>query len=239
MNNVNEREALEYLVSLGAPEILDIEGYKYSNKQLFRVDEPSPDALKATTLSAMVEYIKSGMDDKCSDQLLIHIISPTKVALLSELRFDKSRETYMICDAMLPNNIVFNNFLDTEKFNIMMQSSFIDTDDKEAILKVTGSIQDGEVSTYGDDGVSQTVTIKTGPAKVGTALVPNPAILAPYRSFSEIKQPDSKFIFRMKSGPTAALFEADGGAWRCEVMNSIAEYFSGELAEYGNIKIIY
>jgi hypothetical protein len=68
--------------------------------------------------------------------------------------------------------------------------------------------------------------------------VPNPVVLAPFRTFPEIKQPESKFIFRMQSGPRAALYEADGGAWRNEAMSGIKEYLQDMLADVENIEII-
>ena len=61
--------------------------------------------------------------------------------------------------------------------------------------------------------MSQKTTIKTGAENLSEVKVPNPVVLAPYRTFSEVDQPESKFIFRLESGkedtPLAALFEAD------------------------------
>ena len=46
--------------------------------------------------------------------------------------------------------------------------------------------------------------------------VPNPVTLRPFRTFIEVEQPESKFIFRMREGGRCAIFEADGahGSWR-------------------------
>lgn len=233
------KEALEYLVSLGEIKILTIGGHEYSTKEIFRIKELKPAAIVVTTLTALVDYIKANIDKKSSEKLVIHVKSPQQVLLYSELREDKDRECYIQCDALLPNNIYYNRFMDTEDFNIMLQSSFVFNDDRELLLKVVGCIQDKEVKDVSDDGVSQAVTIKTGVAKVGDVVVPNPVSLAPYRTFPEINQPKSKFIFRMQSGPRAAIYEADGGAWRNEAMYSIKNYLEKELAEgLDNIKII-
>lgn len=61
--------------------------------------------------------------------------------------------------------------------------------------------------------------------------VPNPVELAPYRTFLEVEQPESQFIFRMKDGPRCAIFEADGGAWRNQAITNIREYLKNELFE--------
>ncbi|MDC4242713.1 hypothetical protein NE398_21585, partial [Clostridium tertium] len=136
------------------------------------------------------------------------------------------------------DNVVYDRFLGTEQFNIMLQSAFVDVGTKSALLKYTGLIQDEAVKTTGDDGVSQQVTVKTGVASVGQAIVPNPVELAPYRTFPEVEQPISKFIFRMQEGPKAAIYEADGGAWRNKAILNIKEYLQEELKELENIEII-
>jgi hypothetical protein len=242
-----EREALEYLVGLGTTEIIEVDGKKFSTKQIYAVKDPKPAHLTVSTLSALVEYLKSDLDIKSSEKLLVHVISPEKVALYSELREDKDRETYIVCEALTPNNIVFDRFIDTDKFNIMLQSGFVNRavfvddmeyDFKKLLLQVTGCIRDAAVKEYGDDGISQTATIKVGAATVSEVKVPNPVVLAPYRTFPEIEQPASKFIFRMESGPKAALFEADGGAWRNEAMNEIKNYLQEMLSDLENVQVI-
>lgn len=68
--------------------------------------------------------------------------------------------------------------------------------------------------------------------------MPNPVYLAPYRTFAEIEQPVSKFVFRMESGPKAALFEADGGAWKNEAILKIKEYLQKELSGIKTVHIL-
>lgn len=104
-------------------------------------------------------------------------------------------------------------------------------------------MESGSLAEYGDDGVSQKATVKTGIASKGEALVPNPVTLMPYRTFVEVDQPISNFIFRMKEdkyskGIQCALYEADGGAWKIEAMENIKIYLVNELAEYKNFIII-
>ncbi|ENK0558512.1 hypothetical protein AB2T19_003333 [Clostridium botulinum] len=232
------RESLEYLIGLAKNEMVEVNGQTYSTKRLNQVQDPIPAELRTRTLTALVDYLESETDKKSSEKLLVHVISPDKVALYSELRKDAERETYMICDALTPDNIYFDRFIDTEQFNIMLQSSFIENKDRSLLLKVTGCVKDSAVKEVGDDGVSQAATIKTGVASVNEVKIPNPVVLAPFRTFPEIQQPESKFIFRMRSGPQAALYEADGGAWRNEAMRRIKAYLEEELKEIQNINII-
>lgn len=236
---MENREALEYLVRLGENKepIVKLEQGTFSKVSLNRVTEPTASKLTISTLTGLVDYIKTNVD-KLEGKLLIQVKSPDEVALYSPLNVDKEREKYISAEAILPNNVIYDRFLDAERFNIMLQSSFVDNKDKGILLKYTGLIQDDAVKTTGDDGVSQQVTVKTGVASVGQAVVPNPVTLAPYRTFPEIIQPESKFIFRMQKGPSAALFEADGGAWRNKAILGIKEYLKEALKENENIEII-
>lgn len=233
------KEGLEFLVGLGfekeAIEVLD-QG-TFSKVPLQRVKEAKAVAIKVSTLTGLVDYIKTNVDN-IESKLLIQVESPEQVKLYGPLNSDREREIFIAAEAILPNNVVYERFLETERFNIMLQSSFVENDDKKIILKYTGLIQDDAVKTTGDDGISQQVTIKTGVATVGQAVVPNPVTLAPYRTFPEIKQPESEFIFRMQKGPVAALYEADGGAWRNKAILSIKEYLQDQLKEVENIEII-
>ncbi|MGR6765377.1 hypothetical protein [Paenibacillus maysiensis] len=48
-------------------------------------------------------------------------------------------------------------------------------------------------------------------------------------------------MFRLQNGPKAALFEADGGAWKLQAMASIKEFLEKELKneiESGFVTII-
>lgn len=233
------QEALEYLVGLGAEKdpIVILDQGTFTKERLSRVTEAKAGTLTVSTLTGLVDYIKSNID-KLPEKLLIQVKSHSEVLLYSPLNVDREREQYISAEAILPNNVQYERFLDTERFNIMLQSAFVDNRDKGILLKYTGLVQDEAVKTIGDNGVSQAVTIKTGVASVGQAEVPNPVTLAPYRTFPEVEQPESKFIFRMKEGPSAAIYEADGGAWRNKAILNIKEYLQEELKELENIEII-
>lgn len=236
---MEQREALEYLVNLGEKKepIIELDQGTFSRVSLNRVTEPVASKLTVSTLTGLVDYIKTNVD-KLEGKLLIQVKSPEEVTLYSPLNADREREKYVSAEAILPNNVVYDRFLDTERFNIMLQSAFVDDEDKSKLLKYTALITDDTVKNFGDDGISQKVTVKTGVASVSDAVVPNPVTLAPYRTFPEVEQPESKFIFRMKEGPSAALFEADGGAWRNKAILNIKAYLEKELEHNHNVEII-
>ena len=125
----------------------------------------------------------------------------------------------------------------------MLQSVFQDGDDRDLLLRFAGTVENGTVTQYGDDGVSQKATIKTGIASKGDALVPNPVKLRPFRTFLDVEQPESQFIFRMRDnerygGVDCALYEADGGAWKIQAMKKIKDYLEYELSNLADRFII-
>ena len=108
------------------------------------------------------------------------------------------------------------------------------TPDLETILKVAGNVEAKTTANYGDDGVSQKTTIKQGIASKTDVLVPNPVTLIPYRTFLEVEQPGSEFVFRIKDSggaPAFMLVEAEGGLWKHEAMQNVKDFLANALAE--------
>lgn len=229
------KEALQWLVELGQVETVEAMGRTYSTKQLHPLKFATPEPLKVNSLSAVTQYILSDFDKESWLSLMVHVVSPTEVALVSNLLGDGQRECYMVAKAMV-NEYRFGHWYDIEQFIIALQAGFVRGDDREQILRVVGNIKQEAVRNYGDDGVSQSVTAKTGIATVDEVRVPNPVILAPFRTFVEVDQPESSFVFRMRQGqkgPECALFEADGGAWRLAAMALVQDQLEMDLADTG------
>ena len=235
------KEALDYLAEQSIePEErqLKISGQNYIiNKDgepvlvepvIYKAKEP----IRLNTLSGLVDYIKSSNLDYNTDHAYLHVVDEKTVELKSDLKEDRERELLAVATAIVPE-FKFNSYMDIESFNIALQSQFVKTDDRNILLKVVGNLKEDNVRSTGDDGISQAVTIKSGIATAENIKVPNPVILAPYRTFVEVEQPESKFIFRMQSGPRGAIFEGDGGLWRVEAIKTIAKYLEVRLEGTG------
>lgn len=235
------RDALQYVVGLKTAEVLDINGGKYVDKDVHRVDkELRASAIQMNTLTSLVDYLKAGVDSM-ADKMLVQVVSPMKVRVLSMLDADRKREELVDVKAMIPN-FEYGRYMGNERFIIALQSKFIANDDRALLLQFAGTVKDESIAQYGDDGVTQKATIKTGITSVGDAVVPNPVKLRPFRTFIEVEQPESAFVFRMRQaeghGVECAIFEADGGAWKNAAMKSIKEYLQYELAELPQFTVI-
>ncbi|MFI8709905.1 hypothetical protein ACIGHG_23335 [Bacillus sp. NPDC077411] len=221
------KEAIQYIVGLGNTRIEELNGQQFSTQPLHVVEQPTVRSLTINSLSGLVDYIKSEFDG--DHQLMIHVKSPTSVSCFTQINYDYNRSTFVQAEALLPH-FSFERFHDAESFNISLQSAFVKNDDRDVMLKVVGNIKEESVNQVGDNGVSQSVVARTGVATVGDVLVPNPVALKPFRTFVEVDQPESDFVFRMKSGPTCGLFEADGGAWKLQAIENIKKYLIEKLA---------
>jgi hypothetical protein len=235
------KEAIEFLLGLNEPNIRSIDGITYSDKDLEPIIyNPKARAIQMNTLTSLVDYIKAQVD-KMDEKMIVHVQSPTKVSLYSALDGKRIRESMVEVMARVPE-FEYGRFIEHERFCIGLQAKFLDDPEsnRALVLKFAGTVEDGTVSQYSDDGISQKATIKTGIASKGDALVPNPVKLRPYRTFHEVQQPMSEFIFRMKSDDSVkcALFEADGGAWENVAMRNIKDYLEVELADYPNFTIL-
>lgn len=235
------RDALQYVVGLKTAEVLDINGGKYVDKNVQRVDkEIRASAIQMNTLTSLVDYLKAGVDSM-ADKMLVQVVSPMKVIVLSMLDADRKREELVDVKAMIPD-FEYGRYMGNERFIIALQSKFIANDDRALLLQFAGTVKDESIAQYGDDGVTQKATIKTGITSVGDAVVPNPVKLRPFRTFIEVEQPESAFVFRMRQaeghGVECAIFEADGGAWKNAAIKSIKEYLQYELAELPQFTVI-
>lgn len=248
-------KAFDWIKTHGKPEIVTVGNRDYSDRTLYPVNkEKCASFIKTSTLTSLVDYVRSDIDDirkykEERNQLIVHVVSPTQVRLYGSLNGDKERDYLMEVNAQLPA-FNFDTYYDLESFNIALQSKFIrkDWDDPEEdlalLLKFTGTAQSGTLQKYGDDGVSQQVTVQHTITSKDAAIVPNPVNLKPYSTFREVEQPNRLFVFRMndKRGELcAAIFEADGGAWKDEAMRNMHQYLTDELSkqiEDGSILLI-
>lgn len=229
------KEALQYITGLKAesmdPKLIEINGDTYCDKNLTRYHKfPMAGELSVNTLTAIVDYIK-GKPEELQATMILHVVGPTKVCLYSGLVDERNRE-YLIAAKAIVNEFEFDHYYDQERFLIELQANFLETEDLATIMQVAGNIKSGTTANYSDDGISQKTTIKMG-VELNDVIVPNPVRLRPYRTFAEIEQPESNYVFRIKDsdrGPAFKLVEADGGLWKNAVMKKIKEYLEYELS---------
>lgn len=169
--------------------------------------------------------------------MIIQVVSATKVLFYSGLLPERDRETLFEVNAMIPF-FSYGAEYDQESFLVAMQSCFAPSDEREDVTKVASNIVSTQEATFSDDGISQQVIMKTGVTKKENAIIPNPVRLIPYRTFLEVEQPESEFVFRITEGrggaPTFKLVAADGGRWEAVAIDNVKSYLMEALADIPN-----
>jgi hypothetical protein len=241
----SQKEALEYMIETGkklAPvEQLEYDGRHYTRQDIKPVVEPLPTALQISTLQSLVELLSqdfrgSGFEGFDPKMHLVHVMSEEQVQVVSaQSNAWKQREIIVNCALTETLMFPFGQFLTQDKFIIGLLSSFVQTLDRDDLARLAGAAKAEAVTLSHDDGIGQEITVKGGAHLMDKVTAKNIVKLAPYRTFRDVAQPISDFLFRIQQSgenmPTFALFEADGGSWRLDAIASIAAKLSAGLTD--------
>lgn len=219
----------------------------YSKNSLHMIVEPenlSPDCFNSNSLSAITEYINKNVnhDAETGRRYIIHVASPTQVKLKREQNKIKSIHKLVVCETV-GRTFPFNQYISPEDFLIKLQTSF-ENDDKgnrNNLISIASNISNKMEDGILDDGVSQTVTVKKGVALKTRETIVNPIVLIPYRTFTEVQQPASPFVFRINAEgrePRCALFDDNSGMWQIDAMENIRNYFRERFADNEQVIIL-
>lgn len=212
-----------------APTIIQADGREYSDRQLYPVHEPQPQTLVVSTLTGLVDYMKANIDTLSMDEIFCHVVSPAEVAIRSSLQGNFCDRSCYIRAELNKLSLPVNEWIDAERFTILMQACFVnrpEATDRDLVLQYISNVTCVNSDNLTDDGITQAVTIKKGIAGKAIDTLPNPVTLCPYRTYTEVEQPPSQFVFRarQKDGVQFMLVEADGGAWQSEAMKNIQQF---------------
>ena len=227
------KECIEKILSLAVPTTVTFGGRNYTDRALVPVKEPVDDYETVATLTGFADLLKAGFTP-VGDKQYVHVESHTTVTMLDHGCTIWGHRTQRLT-AVLPSELKafeYGRYMGVEAFIIGLMSMFVETPDRETILRQVSKITDEDVSVSEDDGISQKVTVKASVALKGEETVKRVVTLAPYRTFREVAQPESQFVFRVKKtdeGPACAIFEADGGKWRLEAMQHIKTWLGEKL----------
>ena len=236
-------EIVEAVKQSTEPQLVSLDGHMYADRALhLPPKEPTVRPIIISTLSGLVEYIKKDPDltTDCDGYqgAFIQVETPSFVGVVAPFNGRHAIRPFLLrsdCSEFV-SSFNYGQYYPIEQFIIALISQFDHTDDRHNLLQIIGNIKDERVGQFGDDGVTQSVSIRKGLSLGDSVAIPKIVNLKPYRTFAEIGQPTSKFNIRLKQGkegeaPIAALFQADGGRWKLEAIQSIAAYLKENLPE--------
>ena len=210
--------------------LVEINGEKYTNQSLRPVrNEERVEKICFNDLASIVKMIKNeGGIFKAP--LYINIVSAEKVSVFTTTNEYKDRE-YPYCAESDAAKFRFGSYHNFEDFVIAMRSQFVQNEDSKEMLAMLKKITNNNSVETEDDGITQKITAQQG-TSLSSAVKATPIRkLTPYRTFIEVEQPTSEFLFRVGDGSRFALFEADGGAWKRKAKENISKYFEEQLKD--------
>lgn len=225
-----DRSLIEKIEEMAGPASIEIDGRKFKRADYSPVRAAEADALKAHTLTGVVDFLTSGAEGK---EVLVHVENHNRVFVRSFISgLERQRETLLDAEAY-PVDHKFGKHLPVDEFIVYLQSTFTQDETTDTIIKIVSNLVTGAEAQYTDDGMTQRVEAKAGITRVEKIDLPNPVTLRPYRTFMDIEQPASRFVLRIKAAgddkrPQVALFEADGGAWKSAAVREIARWLRAQ-----------
>ncbi|MGB2625840.1 MAG: hypothetical protein WAK20_03570, partial [Candidatus Acidiferrum sp.] len=224
---------MQRIVDLAAVQsftVYDLDGgeHYYTSKAIYEA-APAPSLLKRVevhTLSGFAKLIEEGIDNVAGGKYVILVNDHRTVELLASDTDKYGRRQGLITATPVDfEGFPFGRWIPQEEFVIGVAAKFADTPDKNYVLSVASSLTAGATSLSEDDGFTQRATVKAGMKTAETVTLKGKVDLAPFRTFPEVGQPISSFVFRAKSiegaGPALMLVEADGGKWKIDAINEV------------------
>jgi hypothetical protein len=219
------------------PQVVSMGNADYFDRPLhLPPNEREISPLRTHTLQSIVDFLEGGGESDWAQSAIVHVVSSKVVQLVSPLfGRNNQRHTYLIADCSDFTRIKFrfDQYLEPEAFIVGLLSEFVDTPARAEVLQLVGNLKSENVTEANDDGFSQSVTVRKGVSRVQEISAPSIVTLAPYRTFRNIPQPESRFLLRFREGnnkmPNIALFEADGEGWKNDAIAQIDEWLAREL----------
>lgn len=216
-NNSNIVKDIQQIVEDNKVQVIEVGERRFSTKQLneIRPIKYIANQLRFSDLSSVVEIVKRELD-RFDCPLYINIKSESCVEVVSSLDTEKAREI-PYCAIAEGSRYNFGRGYDYENFVIALRSLFVQNEETATLLQLLKKVA--------DDGITQQVVAKQGAQLAQNVKVSPIYKLAPFRTFIEVEQPESEFLFRLSDRTTFTLYEADGGAWKIKAKANIRAFF--------------
>lgn len=235
-------ESMEKAIELATPNIHTVGKLEYVDKELKLIYPPAAKAVECSTLQGLVDLLTEEFEDVDVEKVFLHVESPTVVSIISRDSDDYGRRRVW-AKAAYPETktFPFGSWLDPETFIISAQQHFqrvkVEKDDGtfakdlDYILQIASKITADQATDHEDDGFAQRVSVRQGITLKAEKILQPLVNLAPHRTFVEIDQVLSTFVFRARingTAPVLALYEADGGRWKVAAAAAIKAWLETE-----------
>lgn len=225
------KEAIQRILDLARPEVVEIEDRQY----LLQGRDPAikifPHPIEVYNLSGIIDYCCDDPDD--IRHFVVHVADYDRVVLYQPVTGPFNQRPMLAKSVCRECGFRFGLPYHYEDFMVALYTSFVHNEDREYILKFISGVRVDAGSKVEDNGITQVLTAKAGASSLVKDIpIKNVLTLKPYRTFSEIDQPESVFVFRMKvvdGQPMFSIHEADGAAWKQVAILRIKVYLAEQI----------
>jgi len=219
----------------------------FTSKKLIPVfPEVLPESISVYTLQGLVDYINNGLESVDLENCFILVSNYYAVQLMEEFSGENnSRACY--CTALYKNNGIFNfgTYMPQDQFMIELMTKFEQTEPIKKIIKYCGGLSGEKIEISEDDGITQKINMRKGIQIISTekTTIENYFRVRPYRTFTEIEQPEIVVSLRIrqdKGDPEFCLFESANPNWKTETIIKIKNYLKKniKMEAKGDLSII-
>ena len=215
------------------PNIIKVGEKEYSSRPLHNVPlSPIAQSLKTITLASIVAYFFEDIDKHGKVDIFVHVEGHDQVSIVKYLNDERRRET-LLTATYEGHNFRFGTKYTQDVFITALQSMFVDTEQRRELQSFVGSLSSESSLKLEDDGLSQKTVARRGVTTVERVENGNVYKLKPFRTFSEVDQPESDFILRLHredgSTPTISLHESDNFGWKVTAIKNIQSLLEEDL----------
>lgn len=250
-------DAISTLAELGKkaaePKKVDINGRSFmvtggSCTEIEPLELPKPEKVNTRSLNALVVLIKSEVDSQTENPPLYvscNTYGGVEVFTTPNPEDDLHRwQPYHATASDLPPLVEDVRWSFNEAM-IKLRSMFQrapegEKNDVDYILDLLSHMSIDQSVKSDDNGITQTVQVRKGVSFVENKAVRPIVTLAPYRTFQEVEQPESEFVFRVYDDRSISLTAADGGMWKLAARDAVKHYLETALCDEiaaGKVKV--
>lgn len=227
-----DRSFIEKIEEMAPVEVKEIHGRQYTDSSVQLIlRDPHIEKIEVTSLQGFISAVEL-IEPSLRAYISIH--NPGVVSLFGPYNEEDGRRDVLIQATAIQCEFNFATWYSQEEFIIALQTAFDQTEECQSqdLIDFASRMTADSATIADDDGRRQIVSKREGVAIVGRDNVPNPVYLTPFRTFRDVDQPASHFIFRVRNTkvngepgiPQCALFPIEDASWRLAAQKNIADF---------------
>jgi len=231
-------DALNWVKNHGEMQQVERDGKLYTSRQAHWIDTRDPiylpDAIEFDRLAGFASYIKN-RDTAKDDAVFIVVHSPFSVCAYKPFDpADRKNGRVVVAQADFQTdsrNVQTSQWTGQEQFIIWLATQFVKSPERDRLVKIASSVTAEVTATAEDDGVTQVTSTRVSAAGHQKEKIENPFTLSLYRTWPEVKQPESLYMLRKRVERGAvelSLFDVAGDTWKLPAIKNICDFLNDQ-----------